>query len=534
MFSQFSKTMSTPNPFAASVPPANPFAASAPAANPFAASAPASNPFAASAPAANPFAAPSPQTQATSAPANNPFALRQPTTPATPAFPSMTTPAPSLWPGVPGLTTTAPPTTQAPSATSLWPTTFPQAGPTASAVTTEGVTFDTPYKDLPVHYKTEVDRTFSEFKQPQKLAIASIAKSKGAAFDEMKDHLRTLHLSVLKVENQQLELQRNIRPFLEEIKHLSRDVRISGTNGIQQLKQKSSALAAYGRSAGGIVIDENLPNSFFVAAAERLEARLSVCAEGVRYFAHQLQAKISALDRTNPASVAGQNMYGQVMRIGASQLLEVLRDQNEAFMRVAGSVAEVHRATEELRTIFLQLMNSPNSSMNYNNNRSNYSSGYYGGNQVAMSNRGAMNSAAAAAGLNPFELADRKEAADKRVLLQKLRNESLRHMQEHPQQQNGAAAGAKPGPATGLGTGTAGSTLLNTIPSATTAPPAAGANPFAAANPFASTGATPATNPNPFAAPGATTGGFAASMMPSTDNLMGINTMAARKSTKKR
>lgn len=97
----------------------------------------------------------------------------------------------------------------------------------------EPVTIDTPYKDLEKlpgaqPYKAEIDRTYKEFKQPMTLKLSEIAASKGTMFATLNEELEKIHVFILKIEYKQTTLFNDIKPFLEEIKNITKYTRIQG------------------------------------------------------------------------------------------------------------------------------------------------------------------------------------------------------------------------------------------------------------------------------------------------------------------
>ena len=104
---------------------------------------------------------------------------------------------------------------------------------------------DVPYRDLPEPTRVEIDRTFQEFKMPLRLALDEVSKSKGRFLVDLQEELRKIYLSVLNIENQQAQLQQLIRPYLDEVKNISKDARICRTNGLQQIKNNGIAMLLF-------------------------------------------------------------------------------------------------------------------------------------------------------------------------------------------------------------------------------------------------------------------------------------------------
>jgi hypothetical protein len=283
---------------------------------------------------------------------------------------------------------------------------------------TQNIAYETLYKDLPPVFKLEIDRTYNEFKKPMRLKLEEISCHRGSMYDELKVGLKKIHSELLKIENKQTLLLREIKPFLEETKSVTKNARTYGAIGMQQVKSRGGGLA------GGtfLLLDESLPNNFYVQVAEKLEKRINSCIQEVNYFNKQLLVKIRAMESLQSKNVSQQKnrgAYGQVVSttIGARQLLDLLKTQVEAFTRVAAHVAHVHRDTEELKLMFLShysVHNKNHEQQTFNIDASN-SITSSNNNYISNSNNN-----------NPFEAADRKEAAEKRISQQKMKSETFK------------------------------------------------------------------------------------------------------------
>ena len=198
---------------------------------------------------------------------------------------------------------------------------------------------DTIYTDMPANYKQELDRTWKELKQPMKLKLDEIARFRGQAVESVAKELHAIHLAVLKVENEQLALQHEVRPFLEELQQTSDTARLQAVIGMQQIKSKNTdanALALLANYAAGLgmesefhqfsgggmsssTVDEQLPCKWYLFVAEKLTSRLSVCLEAVRNYERQLSVRLQA--------VRSRGAYGQVRKIGLSDLVQLMQEQ---------------------------------------------------------------------------------------------------------------------------------------------------------------------------------------------------------------
>ena len=137
-----------------------------------------------------------------------------------------------------------------------------------------------------------------------------------------------------------------------------------------------------------LLLDEHLPNQFYVSIADKLETRLVTCMESIKYFSAQLKTRLAAIEQSRRD---GSNGAG---KIGPKQVLELIRYQNEAFMKIASSIASVHREVDEVKTVFLKVISKMDRNV-----------------------------------VNPFEAADRKEQAEKRLMDQKMKMETMKHQQ---------------------------------------------------------------------------------------------------------
>ncbi len=222
----------------------------------------------------------------------------------------------------------------------------------------EPVTLDTLYKDIGAvpsagHYKSEIDRTQTEFKLPMRTKLQEISALKGTMFQTMADELGKIQLSLIKMENKQIALLNDTKPLLEEIKTTVKDIRFHGMNGLQQIRTRCSGLSSANNNVivPLLLLDEDLPNSYYLSLAERLESRLTNCIQEIRYFSVQVNARITAL---NNSKSMNKDQYGQTVRIGAKQVLELIKFQNESFLSITALVAVVHREVAEVKEVFLR------------------------------------------------------------------------------------------------------------------------------------------------------------------------------------
>ncbi len=254
---------------------------------------------------------------------------------------------------------------------------------------TENVPLDTKYKNLPENYKVEIDRVYKDFKAPMRETLSEIGRAKGNAYDELYEQLRKIHFNTMELETEQLKLQNEVKPFVEELKPFYHDFHLSGTTGLSQIRSRG------GGTQGGrvLMLDEELPDKFYSKTAEKLERRMKECLSAVQYFEKQLAARMKVLDAfakgrgidmNGGAVLGGRGQYGQVTRVGAAQLILLIKQQSEAFQRISMEVMSVHQAANEIRALYLKIKGRD---------------------------------------ANPFEAADRREAAEEKYTEEKIKQE---------------------------------------------------------------------------------------------------------------
>jgi hypothetical protein len=219
----------------------------------------------------------------------------------------------------------------------------------------------------------------------------------------------------MQLETEQLQLQSEVRPFLEDLKPFHRDFHSSSINGLTQIRSRGGG----GLIAGGgmIMLDEQLPDRFFLQVADRLEMRLAESIAAVHYFEQQLAARIRVLEARNNSyngnvgdGIGIRGAYGQVLKVSPQMLLQLIKQQAIAFSQVAAEVGAVHQMANQLRQAFLS--------------------------SQQQRNRGSTGRLE----LNPFEAADRREAAEEKQAEDKIRLEQQQvavqyHLQMQQQQQ---------------------------------------------------------------------------------------------------
>jgi hypothetical protein len=313
-----------------------------------------------------------------------------------------------------------------------------------------------------------------------RLHLEALARHKGQGYDELCQQLKKIHLSVLQLETKQWQLKQQLQPMLLEIKLMYRDFHTSACNGLSQIRSHFvSGHGIQGRHYLPTMIDESLPDRFFLTSVEHVEHRMQQCIQNVQYFEQQLAARIRVVEssrqlvssgyyslQSSASSSQQQQLYGQTQRVTPAMLLSIIKQQAHNFVLLSAQVNAVHQAVHDLKQGFLHHRR-----------------------QVQKDTS------------NPFETADRREAAEKKQNEEKIRLEQQIQAQQslQKQQQNqpqllqqpqvtaqfaAPAAGTatmfgQPAAATGAATGAAGNAFgLNSFtvkPTGATAAGSAGA-----------------------------------------------------------
>ena len=327
------------------------------------------------------------------------------------------------------------------------------------------ISVDTPFDQLPEEYRGILERTSTDYKKPMHDGLDTIARYNPKVLEELHLELRRTNLIAMQLKCRQEQLMSDIKPLLEEAKSNLRNVGKYGKNGLLQIQDR-------GGIAGGrpFLLNEELPTSFYREAVGKIEKRLLGCATDIDHLQKQLSATMAAMNDYDPRAPAieGMGVYGQQMRIVPQQLVQLIQHQREAFVRVAASVAEVHRETDAMRDAYRHL--------------------YFGG-QYPGGGGGGSGPYHAQQSMDPFAREDKIEEANERLRTRRLQDEEQRHNSsntpaadntqqqpsQQPQQQSfqfnqpGAAAPAAPAAAGGFGFGAFGGAAFGSKPAATTA-----------------------------------------------------------------
>eukprot|EP01039_Chlorochromonas_danica_P010035 gene10035-11102_t len=272
---------------------------------------------------------------------------------------------------------------------------FGGMGGAKPAVLEEKIPLETKYSDLPQPYRDEIDRTFREFKEPMRNTLAAIkSRVENKAAHELHDTLQILHLQVVKLETYQSNLKETIKPFLDEMKTLHREYRIASSNGLNQIRNRGGGISG-GRT---VLLDEILPNRFYTLSLEKLEKRLEESISTVANLERFVSARLRSQQESSSSVIhlrPRANIPPSNTKIGPAQLLTLIKQQAEIFGQIAADVQVIHQMAEEMRSEYLRRRAAR-------------------GGDVALEP-------------SPFELADRKEAAEKKQAEQRIKSESERY-----------------------------------------------------------------------------------------------------------
>ena len=261
------------------------------------------------------------------------------------------------------------------------------------------ISVDTRFTDLPEEYRSILERTSTDFKKPMHDGLDAIARYNPKILEELNLELRRTNLIAMQLKCRQEQLMAEIGTFQEEAKSNLRNVRKFGNNGLLQIQDRGGIA-----SARAYLMNEELPTDFYREAVEKIEIRLRGCATDIDHLQKQLSATMAAMNDYDPRAPAmeGMGVYGQQMRIVPQQLVRLIQHQGEAFVRVAASVAEVHREADAMRAAYRRL--------------------YFG-----TQHPGGGGPYHAQQAMDPFAKADKIEEAKERILSRRLQDEELRH-----------------------------------------------------------------------------------------------------------
>ena len=210
---------------------------------------------------------------------------------------------------------------------------------------------DVPYDQLRKNYAPYadlIDKIHVEYMMPMKkglarLSSASVLSSNGP----MQAELSKLRVAILKLSLRKEQMLEEVKQFQDESRQQSDDARRFGHQEVGNLRVGTGYQLQRHRQ-NHQQREERLPNEFFRDSLGNLETRLGRVAQEIDEFHELLNISFSAVS-------AGSGAYGQRVKIGAQQLVQVIQRQNEAFLRIATTVAQLHRDVEEMRREYLSL-----------------------------------------------------------------------------------------------------------------------------------------------------------------------------------
>lgn len=272
-----------------------------------------------------------------------------------------------------------------------------------------------------------------------RLHLEALARHKGQGYDELCQQLKKIHLSVMQLETKQWQLKQQLQPMLQEIKLMYRDFHVSACNGLSQIRSHFiSGQGIQGRHYLPTMVDETLPDRFFLTSVEHVEQRMQQCIQSVQYFEQQLAARIRVIESSRNfvsgvSSSSSSQLYGQAQRVTPAMLLSIIKQQAHNFVLLSAQVNAVHQSVHDLKTVFLQQRRQVHKDTS-----------------------------------NPFESADRREAAERKQNEEKIRLEQQIQAQQSLQKQLQSQGQQQPGQvgATSFGATT---TTLTTFGQPTTA-----------------------------------------------------------------
>jgi hypothetical protein len=194
--------------------------------------------------------------------------------------------------------------------------------------------------------KEEIDRVYQKYKKPARDYLDEIAKTEGSSTDQVADRIRASNLIKLRIGNKQVALRRGLGALRDEAMQISMEARKSGNSCLEEIK-----LYGTGRLRKGG--QQLTPNEFFIAALARLSKRLDGYVQEAAHIEQQLQAAQNLA--TGRGQMQDGGMYGQYQKIGAKEILQLIKSQHEAFLTVTARIAECHRDADMLRNAFKRM-----------------------------------------------------------------------------------------------------------------------------------------------------------------------------------
>ena len=154
--------------------------------------------------------------------------------------------------------------------------------------------------------------------------------------------LSKIKVAMIKLCARQEQMLSEAKRFKDQTQRQCDDAR---RYGLEKIKEEGNG---HGR---GRLQQTRLPNPFFQGALDNMDQRLQSVALEIDEFRQLLEISYSTVESERMGGAG----YGQRVKIGAQQLVQVIQRQHEAYLRIAASVAELHRGVDELRKQFMDL-----------------------------------------------------------------------------------------------------------------------------------------------------------------------------------
>ncbi|KDO35740.1 hypothetical protein SPRG_18886 [Saprolegnia parasitica CBS 223.65] len=249
------------------------------------------------------------------------------------------------------------------------PTAAPSLGFGAAPGNTKAISLDTRFEDLPADVQKQLIE-FGTFVKEQSREEASIRAVSSAKLTQLKESTTHLEQAALVLQNIHARQSKNIGALKTDVKDLVAQAESADQTHLHMTSET------------GIQRHEPMPSPYYWSLVQHFESRLATLKSQMTDVHSQLQgAKHEDVSMdANEASTA---------HVTPRMLQETLQSQNEAFMRAAARVADVHERADTLRDQYLSRQ------------------------QAAPHGFGLAR--------NPFEAADRVQAEEERRIVDRIR-----------------------------------------------------------------------------------------------------------------
>eukprot|EP01041_Mallomonas_annulata_P012487 gene12487-26288_t len=199
------------------------------------------------------------------------------------------------------------------------------------------------YDQLPEPGKKEIDMTY-EMKNSLWKIVDELKRSDMNDIETFHQISKKIKTDSVVIETSQQNLLRLAHNLRSEVREISQDTRRFGVWGIQEIQRETTGPAQ----------SEILPIGIYTAAVDKLEKRLASHRDQVEQLEQQLRVSVTAKDDYVLQSGTGAGgVYGhRTNKLQPQQIAQLIRHQNEAFLRVAAVVAASHERVDALRDAF--------------------------------------------------------------------------------------------------------------------------------------------------------------------------------------